>query len=135
MRIRFVALLALALGLAPVTTAWAGCLPSHLRGTWRLYAIGGSVNLYTLRCTLTVASNNTGNLTGGSCTDDAGDSGAVTGGRLQTTQACVVTGNVKVAGDPLLTIDHGTLDLDRQTMAGIGEDNTGGIFQFNGIKR
>jgi hypothetical protein len=135
MRVRFVALVAVALGLVPVTTAWAACLQSHLKGTWRLYVIGRSVNLYTLRCSVTAGSG--GTLTGGSCVDDAGDSASVTGGRLRTTDACVVSGTVKVDGDsdPLLRVDHGTLDLDRQTMAGIGRDATGGIFQFTGIKR
>jgi hypothetical protein len=135
MRVKLVALLSLTLGLAPATPAWAGCLQSELRGVWRLYAVGASAQgLYTLRCNVRVARDNTGTITG-TCTDDSGESGAVTGGRLRVNSSCTVTGSVTVAGTPLLAIEEGTLDLGKQNMAGVGEDHTGGIFQFSGVKR
>jgi len=135
MRVKLVALLSLTLGLAPVTPAWAGCLQSELRGVWRLYAVGAnSHGLYTLRCNVRVARDTAGTLTG-TCADDGGESGAVTGGRLRVNSGCTVTGSVTVAGTPLLTIEEGTLDLGKRNMAGVGEDNTGGIFQFSGVKR
>jgi hypothetical protein len=106
---------------------------ADLAGTWHnfTYADHPSFNDPTwVRGTVTVSAS--GTVTGGSLTDDAGMTVAVTGGNLSLNSSGVMTGSLTLAGGAVtVTISQGKSNAAKTMTPLVGFDSRG--YDFNGI--
>ena len=118
-----------------VSPSLAGCSLSNLQGSWTAYLDFGGAWLY---CDLVIKAKGVVG-TGTTCTDYTGAKWAIKGGSLKITQACTITGQIKVnstaAGDVTVTVDRGTLAIDKQSAALVGHNSVEQYFSMEAVKK
>lgn len=125
------------------STGWAkSCKRNNLKGTWYVYVFGANSESDTGWVNALIKIKQNGDVVPGTrYVLDDGTTGQITGGKLNISKNCVISGNVlgKADGDErparIITINHGTIDRSKEEMNGVGTDNDGDHGIFTAIKR
>ena len=119
--------------LLTVTPAWAACALTDLTGSWFAYAVATtSAGAFWERCTLRVEAD--GDLVAGTpCRFHDDSANSITGGHLNVSSSCVVTGTILTAQGSAI-IKHAALDRGKTVISGVGAGSDL-IFLFSAIKR
>jgi hypothetical protein len=70
----------------------------------------------------------------GRFTDCDGGESPITGGKLRVSSNCVVKGKIEVDGGTAF-IDHAALQRDSLFISGVGHDEEGARFTFQGVRK
>ena len=108
---------------------------ADVAGTWHFHSFLGDPGADTAGWTGgTVIANVSGNITGGSFTNDVGLNDNVTGGSIPINSSGVFSGTINFSSGLVVTLSQGKLDAGKTTAAFVGTDNTGFVFAGQAIK-
>lgn len=136
--ISFALVLALLLSAKPAMAAPCNLSQFDLSGNWQIYITSGTPAVSWARVKITIAAS--GLIGAGPQLVDAnGTRATVTGGRMtMDTFNCLVTGRILVKTSfPTalpMTINHGVLSQDINTIVGVGRDTRNAPFTFTAVK-
>jgi len=124
-----------ALTLSGPQVAQAACGKKNLAGKYELYLFASTAggNATWTRCVLSVSAS--GALkTGTACSNDRGDEGEITGGKLKIRKSCAVSGSIEIdSADAIL--DHGIMNSEKNAFSALGRTDNDLIFQITATRR
>ena len=117
-----------------ISPSFAGCSQANIQGSWTAYLDFGGAWLY---CDIIIKAKGVVQ-PGTACTDYAGNKSTITGGKFMVTKSCTITGEIDsdgAAGDVTVTIDRGSLSVDKQSAALVGHNSLQQYFTMEAIKK
>ena len=129
-----IALFAVCLGSSLFGTgSWAACSQLDGSGSWNVYITIANTNTWAY-CAFKVAANGAIS-TGTRCTyANATFRTVLAGSSLKVNSTCVANATVNLSGGVTTTFNHMTFSRDKLQFSGVGSDNFGVKFTYNGIK-